>query len=705
MTTQTTQTTRSTTTTARAAAVAAALLLGGTCLAAPASAAPSQPADASPAVAGPAPAPAPTGQRLANTGHLTTLTTRVAPPAQAGHSTYRLEQEPQVGALWTYAEPSGGAARPGVTSDDGWDLLGGGTYDAASGHWTQGAFNADDVTRAAVAFTRHWRATGDAASREQAYELLRGATYLQVDSGPSAGNVVLWMQPDGVLNPSAEPVELPDPSDSAESYWLARTVWALGEGYAAFAASDDAGDREFAGFLAQRMSLSLDALQRQSLGRYGQWQVSDGDRVPGWLITGGADATSEAVLGLAAFVGADGRGAADPAVTEKARTALRQYAEGIAAMGTPPATDITTRGRGTAAPTYPFGAVLPWTQSRSQWHAWGSQMPAALAEASDVLGDPALLSPAVDDARVFTPLLLASGGPDSSWAPAPVDRSQIAYGADARLASVLAVADETGGEELGTQVAGAAGAWFFGANPAGVPVYDPTTGVTHDGIDTDRSVNENSGAESTIHGFLAALALDEHPAAAAIATQQTRVTQRNGMQVVEGEAGTASGAAPAGSVVTLPEGKAWTGEAQWSGGAYRSLPAGAATRLTLPAPGGPGQRWVSAVVDLSAVPGAPAPRLSVVALDTTTGTTTALGDVDLRGVEQGVSAGPGSLRALPLGVPVPEGADVLVVTSSGAAAAGPAPLDAVLVVPQTPSLTLSTPDGERSTTVSTALTR
>ena len=28
---------------------------------------------------------------------------------------------------------------------------------------------------------------------------------------------------------------------------------------------------------------------------------------------------------------------------------------------------------------WPFGAVQPWTQSRSHWHAWASQMPAALA--------------------------------------------------------------------------------------------------------------------------------------------------------------------------------------------------------------------------------------------------------------------------------------------------------------------------------------
>ena len=63
---------------------------------------------------------------------------------------------------------------------------------------------------------------------------------------------MLWQQHDGTLNPSAIPKELPDPSDSAESFWLARTVWALGEGYAGFQKADPA----FASFLADRMQPS-----------------------------------------------------------------------------------------------------------------------------------------------------------------------------------------------------------------------------------------------------------------------------------------------------------------------------------------------------------------------------------------------------------------------------------------------------------------
>ena len=190
--------------------------------------------------------------------------------------------------LWTYAEPNGdGSYRP----------VGGGSYDEATDTWGQGAFNADDITRAAVVYLRHWQQTGDPASREAAYDLLRGVTYLQTASGPNAGNVVLWMQPDGTLNPSAEPVEYPDPSDSDASYWLARTIWALGEGYAAFADEDPA----FAGFLRDRLELAVDAVDRQVLDRYGEHLTIDGERTPAWLIADGADASAEAVLGLAAY--------------------------------------------------------------------------------------------------------------------------------------------------------------------------------------------------------------------------------------------------------------------------------------------------------------------------------------------------------------------------------------------------------------------
>ncbi|SCG60270.1 hypothetical protein [Micromonospora humi] len=580
-----------------------------------------------PASAGAAPATS-----LTNLSHLDFLGDRVTPPGQAGHTTYRLADDPSVGVLWTYADPN---------PDGTYRRVGGGTYHPETDTWGQGAFNADDIARAAVVYLRHWRATGAVSSRDASYALLRGLTYLQTATGENAGNVVLWMQPDGTLNPSAEPVELPDPSDSGPSYWLARTIWALGEGYAAWRTADPG----FAAFLRERLDLAVGAVERQVLVRYGRWQVVDGERTPAWLIADGADATAEAVLGLAAYVRAGGGAGA--------RRALSRFAEGIAALS-----DGGVR-------EWPFGAVRPWALSRSVWHAWGSQMPAALAVAARVLGDRRLVTPAVTDSAVFTPWLLTSGGPDNGRQPTATDRSQIAYGVDSRVQSLLAVADATGRAGF-RQLAGMVAAWYFGANAAGVPGYDPATGRTVDGIAGDGTVNRNAGAESTIHGLLSMLALDAHPEVAALA-RQGRIVTRVGSTMVEAEQATLTGGA---SVVT-PD-PAWTGESAFSGG-YALLPAGASARWRLPAAEQP--RLVLPVVELR-----PGSRAVTRWSTSTAGRERTVGSVRHGRVgDQGASPAPGALLPVTPSGPAeaPAGGVDLVAVSTG----GDAVVDAVLLEP------------------------
>ena len=488
-----------------------------------------------------------TPQNLTNLSHLDFLTQAFTPPAQPGHSTYRLTEEPDLLALWTYAEPSG---------DESYRRIGGGDYDADADTWSQGAFNADDLTRAAIVYLRHWQQTGTASSRASAYGLLRTVAYLQtLTPGPNAGNVVLWIQPDGTLNSSAEPVELPDPSDSGASYWLARTVWALGEGYAAFAADDP----EFAAFLEARLGLALEALERQVLVNYPETETFHGFENPTWLINGGADASSEAVYGLAAYL--------RTTENRRAERALHQLADGLLLMTS------TTRTE------FPFGATLPWVGSRSLWHGWGAQMAGALAASGDVLDEPDMIDAARHELTAFVPLLLVQGGADQGWTPTPAETVQIAYGADAVLHNLLTVADITG-ERVFEQLAGIAGAWYFGNNRAAAPMYDVNTGRTFDGLETDGRVNPNSGAESTVHGLLSMLALDAHPDVKTAAYVATRTLQK-GWQLVEAESGTLTG----GEVVT-PDG-AWNGEASWSGGAYVSLSPGGQLGLevALPEPG------------------------------------------------------------------------------------------------------------------------
>src|SRR5438046_739832 len=92
-------------------------------------------------------APAAPAAPLSNLAHLDFLRDQVTPPAQAGHTTYHADSEQAIGMLWTYAEPDGSG---------GWRRIGGGTYDPATNTYGQGAFNADDVSRAAVVYLRHY---------------------------------------------------------------------------------------------------------------------------------------------------------------------------------------------------------------------------------------------------------------------------------------------------------------------------------------------------------------------------------------------------------------------------------------------------------------------------------------------------------------------------------------------------------------------
>ena len=476
------------------------------------------------------PAPAATSQRLTNLAHLDYLADRVAERPSAAHTTYRLARDPNIGVLWVYANHQ----------DDGtFRRVGGGDYDAATNTYAQGAYDTDDIARAAVVYLRQWQATGSSHAKEQAYQQLRGLAYFQTLTGPKAGEVVLWMQPNGALNPSPIIKDNPDPSDSDASYWLARTLWAYGEGYAAFRHSDPA----FAAFLAARMALSLRALNRDVLTDYGKYQVLHGVRVPAWLIGDGADASSEAALGIAAYVKAGGPGAGT------ALTALAELTRGITELSAGSTT------------TYPYRALLPWALSRSQWHAWGAQMASGLAAAYPLLGRRELLKTAVADTAGFTAQLLTSTGPVNGMQPTVTNGAQIAYGADGRVQALYAVSRLT--RSIGLRdLAGVAAGWFFGANPAGVPVYDPSTGVTNDGVEADGRVNGNSGAESTIHGLLTMQLLDAHPDLATLARQSAHIAVRDGLTTVEAETGTLTGAA----TVVTPKPQ-WTGDAQWSGDA------------------------------------------------------------------------------------------------------------------------------------------
>ncbi|HEX9094781.1 MAG TPA: hypothetical protein VF990_01630, partial [Candidatus Dormibacteraeota bacterium] len=483
----------------------------------------------------------PVSPATVNLAHLDSLHDSVPYPGTpvAGHST--TEPGTPIDTWWVYANFN--------SSNGTYTRTGGGNYDAATNTYGQGAFDTDDVTRAAVAYLTHYRYYHDQHSLTLARGALRFVMYMQTTSGPNAGNFVLWMQPSGALNLTPTPPDSPNPADSGASFWLARSIWSLGEGYATFRTADPV----FANAIAGRMDLALAKLDAELVTpNSGQYRTLHGYQVPAWFIADGADASSEALLGLGAYYAASGKA--------EARTLGVAFGNGIAGFQIGSSQD------------WAWQALLPFTGSVSLWHAWGAHMVMALATAGPQLGHREWLSPAQHDANSFETHQQLSFGAINGLLPAPDDLSQIAYGAETTIDGLLFLGRATGNDAY-RRWAGIAATWFFGDNRAGVAMYQPATGVVFDGLNGDGGINRNSGAESTIEGLLALMNVVNDPVASGY-LQYHRLLSQTTYQKVEAESGGLKGAA----LVVTPA-SAWTGEALWSNNQYVDLAASGSDRI------------------------------------------------------------------------------------------------------------------------------
>jgi len=341
----------------------------------------------------------------------------------------------------------------------------------------------DDVARAAVVYLRHFEITGDTTSLKRARKLLDFCLYMQAEDGQFYN----FIYADHSINREGET------SFKSFGWWAARGVWALGEGYRIHQELDP----EYAETLKRHLEKTYTHIDTL-LTHYPEVEDFDGFKAPKWLLyNSAADATSELMLGLAAFARVSG----DP----KVKDYLKTFAMGLMEM------------QSGDKDTFPYGLFLSW---KNVWHGWGNSQTQALAQASKVIQDKEIQQAAVREASSFYPHWMERGFPrelefvfeDTIRAKKVTQFDQIAYAVRPAVVGSLMLYELTQ-EDGFAELAGELATWFFGNNPANQQMYDPETGRCFDGILSESEINRNSGAESTIEALYSILEVEANPIA------------------------------------------------------------------------------------------------------------------------------------------------------------------------------------------------
>ena len=396
----------------------------------------------------------------------------------------------------------------------------------------------DDVARASIVYLHYYQATGDRASLDLARRCLNFVLYMQTDDGEFYNFV---SDRAGTINKTG------DTSYKSLGWWAMRGIWALAEGINVF----DNIDHPYADELAAAYLRTEKAYAATFHGDQ-TYNLLHGFKIPGWF-GGSADVAGLSLLALTRYQ------QARPNDTTAAL--MLTLGDGLAAY------------RLGDAATYPFGMHPVTSNAPGYWHDWGAHMVQALAAGGALLHRQSWIDSAAADADQFLIRQIAFERVREVGI-LPNRYGQIAYGTNILVQSFLEVARATGDNKY-RQYAGLAASWFTGNNLASVAMYDPATGRTFDGIEGSASwrVNQNAGAESTIEGLMALIAVTNDPIANGYLNAKT--SAETPYTIAEAENGKTITGKP-----TYKSGS-WTGESSFSNDHYEELHDGDAIDVPL----------------------------------------------------------------------------------------------------------------------------
>lgn len=342
----------------------------------------------------------------------------------------------------------------------------------------------DDVARAVQVYIRHPAFASDTALQNKANSLIEFLLQMQSDNGYFYN----FLLTETLINKGGQT------SVNAAEWWSWRALYALTEAAPVIKSKNP----QLAARMDGAVSKLVARLKSEVVDLPQTTKEVSGITVPQWLPAGsGTDQAALLILGLIPYSEATG--------DDQIKTYIKKLADGIALMQ-----------QGDSL-HFPYGAFLSWENT---WHAYGCDQAYALLKASAFLNDPQYQSKALLEVNQFYTWLLKNGllssfvvQKNGSEIQLTSSKSfeQIAYGIRP-MVFAAAEAYRLTNDAKYADIAGHLAAWFFGANAANAVMYSVTTGRCYDAINSSSSVNQNSGAESTIEALLALEKVEAYPA-------------------------------------------------------------------------------------------------------------------------------------------------------------------------------------------------
>jgi hypothetical protein len=352
----------------------------------------------------------------------------------------------------------------------------------------------DDVARADVLYGILYKKTPTETIYRKIAGLSRYLLYVQNPNGLYNN----FIYADGSINTVFKT------SVAEPDWWSWRAIWGLVNVYEIVLAKDETLAKEIQTSLKKAVTTVLPLYVKAK-----EYKDINGVSVPQWLpADGGADQAAVLVKGLTKYFQLFRDSTVLPVVSS--------LCDGIMALQVKDSASEVN------------GALLSW---QNAWHGWGNNQSDALLDAYEITRDNRYLSAALLEINSFYPWVQRSGyllgfiaGKENAHVRLITKEqfSQIAYNIRPMVFACLHANSVTGDQKYFDAAILYAG-WLFGDNPAKKPMYSPRTGRCYDGINSETSVNVNSGAESTIEALLSLAAIESSPHGLQALAKQYRV--------------------------------------------------------------------------------------------------------------------------------------------------------------------------------------